>query len=80
VATPTKSSIELIKSSRAGILAKGFDTKSIEFALKEMIASEENWQNFSESGKKWAKLYGGWENSELALMNLYSNALKSTRN
>ena len=76
VATPTKSNIELIKSSSAGILADGFDSNAIEFALKEIIASEKKWQNLSESGKQWAKLFGGWENSELALLDLYRKILQ----
>ena len=79
VATPTKSNSALINDSKAGILAQGFNSEAIELALLEITSSEQNWLNYSQSGKAWVKKNGDWIKSERALHRLYSNALSKGR-
>jgi hypothetical protein len=69
----------LINDSKAGILAQGFNSEAIELALLEITSSEQNWLNYSQSGKAWVKKNGDWIKSERALHRLYSNALSKGR-
>ncbi len=75
LATPTNSNKTLIKNSKAGILANGFDSNSIRLALLELISSEELWLTYSDSGKNWFKTNGNWAKSETALHKLYAKVL-----
>ena len=79
LATPTKFNENLIKNSKAGILARGFDSEAIELALLEITSSEQYWLKYSRSGKNWVKINGDWAKSESALFRLYSKAIQKDR-
>ena len=77
LATPTLFNNNLIKNSKAGVLARGFESKSITIALLELLSSEKYWLNCSESGRNWAQLNGSWAKSESSLLKLYAKVLQN---
>ena len=76
LATPTVFNIDLIKKSMSGVLSRGFDSKSLELALLEMISSQQVWLNYSNSAKNWVHQNGSWSKSESELLDLYRKILQ----
>ena len=75
LATPTKFNINLINNSRAGLITKDFNSKSIKLTLEKLVSSQKLWANYSEAGREWVKENGNWSTSEHSLFNLYRKAL-----
>lgn len=73
LATPTYANRQLIDAAQCGLVANGFDSKSLKEGIKAMLSSHEEWKNWSLNGKKWAQNFGSWEESRAALLSLYIN-------
>jgi glycosyltransferase involved in cell wall biosynthesis len=75
LATPTIFNNDLINKSMSGVLSRGFDSKSLELGLLELISSEQNWTTYSTAAKRWVEENGSWSKSELVLLDLYGKIL-----
>jgi len=71
VGTPIDSNVHWANSSRAGVIACGFDTNAIREALVYATEDRERRSTLSENARIWSKTEGSWSRSEKALIDLY---------
>ncbi len=75
VATPTRSNVQHMAHSGAGVVAEGFSSRDLANALSRLLADEGAWDAASFAGRQWAAREGSWTGSEGNLLDLYSDVL-----
>lgn len=76
IATPTKSNLRHIGTSKAGVVASGFSAREMAEAMIMLLNDEQAWAACSTSGRQWAFREGSWSKSEQALLALYQTVLR----
>lgn len=74
IATPTQSNSDWAKESRGAILAKGFSSNNLAFAISTAISDKREWLKMSSNLRIWSTKYGNWSKSEERLLDLYRQA------
>ncbi len=71
VATPNKLISTMLMNSFGGVIAQGFDAKSLRTAIQFALEKKSRWENMSLSARSWSKKKGNWNNSKSQLLDCY---------
>ena len=75
VGTPIAPVSKLIKASNSGVSTQDFSSKSISNSLRYALSDQNRLEFWSQNAKKWTAQNNRWDESESALLGLYSKLL-----
>lgn len=61
---------------RSGVVASDFTSDALTVALRDLLSSQQRWEEMSRSGREFAAEQGSWNESEARLFDLYEQILR----
>lgn len=74
--TPNASITSKPGAVRSGVVASDFTSDALTVALRDLLSSQQRWEEMSRSGREFAAEQGSWNESEARLFDLYEQILR----